>query len=91
MAHFGWVKLELLQLGTFGVDGFVLVFFSFPAYYPVTAEGMNYFCVVLVVYVACMLIYWWFPIKKYACKYNFRGGQHNKEEVEFPHVCLTEW
>ena len=42
---------------------FAVVFFSFPANYPVTAEGMNYFCVVLVVYIICMLGYWWFPIK----------------------------
>ncbi|KAF6064936.1 Amino acid permease family protein [Candida albicans] len=70
---------------------FAVVFFSFPANYPVTAEGMNYFCVVLVVYIICMLGYWWFPIKKYACKYNFRGGNLNQEEVEFPDVCLTKW
>ncbi|KAI5960653.1 HNM1 [Candida pseudojiufengensis] len=70
---------------------FALVFFSFPAYYPVTAEGMNYFCVVLFVYVICMLVYWWFPIKKYACKYNFRGGEQFQEETEFPNVCINEW
>ncbi|CAK9440378.1 uncharacterized protein LODBEIA_P44780 [Lodderomyces beijingensis] len=69
---------------------FALVFFSFPAYYPVTAAGMNYFCVVLAVYVICMLVYWWFPVKKYACKENFRGGS-NQEEIEFPNVCINEW
>ncbi|CAI5756364.1 unnamed protein product [Candida verbasci] len=70
---------------------FALVFFSFPAMSPVSAENMNYFVAVLVVYVICMLVYWWFPIKKYACKYNFRGGNIKGEEIEFPNVCKTEW
>ena len=70
---------------------FALVFFSFPATYPATAQNTNYFCAVLAGYIVLMLGYWWFPVKKYGCKYNFRGGNRNQEEVEFPEICINEW
>lgn len=69
---------------------FALVFFSFPSFMPVTGGTMNYFCVVLVIYMIISLGYWWFPIKKWGCKENFAGGLGNSEEVEFPDVCLTK-
>ena len=67
---------------------FALVFFSFPSFMPVTAGTMNYVSVVIVIYLLWTLIYWWFPVKGWACRDNFAGGRGNDDEEEFPDVCL---
>lgn len=69
---------------------FALVFFSFPASMPVSGGTMNYFSVVMVIYLIITYGYWWFPYKKWGCKENFAGGVGDHEEVEFPEVCLNE-
>jgi choline transport protein len=69
---------------------FALVFFSFPTFMPVSGGTMNYFSVVLVIYLIWSLGYWWFPIKSWGAKSKFAGGLGDHEEVEFPDVCLTE-
>ncbi|KAG7663765.1 HNM1 [[Candida] subhashii] len=68
---------------------FALIFFSFPMTMPVTGDTMNYFAVVLAIYVIWALGYWWFPIKSWGCKHKFAGGRQG-EEIEFPDVCLTD-
>lgn len=66
---------------------FALVFFSFPTFMPVTGGTMNYISVVYAIFLILILLYWWFPVKRFACRENFAGGRGNDEEEEFPDVC----
>lgn len=91
------IKHGPFWLGTFGLIAniitilwaiFALVFFSFPSFMPVTAGTMNYFSVVLAVYMVWMLSYWFFPVKGWNCRDKFAGGRGNDDEEEFANVCL---
>lgn len=93
------IKHGCFWLGNFGLVAnfvtigwtlFALGLYSLPSFMPVTAGSMNYVSVVYVVYLILALGYWFFPMKKYACRFRFAGGLDNNEEEEFSYVCHTK-
>lgn len=58
---------------------FTLVMYSFPPEQPVTAQNMNYVCVVYVVVLGVVVSYWWVRGKKI---YRSRDERHCEAEIQ---------
>jgi len=71
----GWVG-KVANWVLLAWTAFTLIMYSFPPVMPVTAGNMNYVCVVYVVVLVLVLVYWWVRGEK-----TYRNREERYEEV----------